>query len=330
MSVFLGRLRPPSRNGLIHQLSGRYPPCGRGRPRNGTKASNSKKSRASDELDAWCRKRAICDLRCYAEEDSRCSCALDETSLIRCFSPSGAPSAARDTSCTARACSGRTIHVLPGSRAALPRVAVDCFGRRIEPRSGALLMRGHRAALKSFAAQRSARAISCPAIRRAASSRRVAGCQRRRAVSACVLEDPPFFRVTPVEMQQEPGCSWKDGFMVTHAFLRQRDVPTRPCTTRSTATCSACSEDCSLKIAVDGAERSANRRASHAGLVPHDWVRGLYFYDDFDVRFSETFYDGTWFDGIDQADLLRANPSCRVPWKAKTNYGEDIHCSPPT
>ena len=40
-------------------------------------------------------------------------------------------------------------------------------------------------------------------------------------VSACVLEDPPFFRVMPVEMQQEPGCfAWKDGFVVTHAFLR--------------------------------------------------------------------------------------------------------------
>ena len=39
-------------------------------------------------------------------------------------------------------------------------------------------------------------------------------------------------------------------------------------------------------------ERSANPDA-HLTLawVPHDWVRGLYFYDDFDVRFSETFYD---------------------------------------
>ena len=52
-------------------------------------------------------------------------------------------------------------------------------------------------------------------------------------------------------------------------------------------------------------------------------VTGLYFYDDFDVRFSETFYDGTWFDGIDQADLLRCITCPAVYLKAKTNYGED-------
>ena len=51
--------------------------------------------------------------------------------------------------------------------------------------------------------------------------------------------------------------------------------------------------------------------------------RGLYFYDDFDVRFSETFYDGTWFDGIDQADLLRCITCPAVYLKAKTNYGKD-------
>lgn len=41
------------------------------------------------------------------------------------------------------------------------------------------------------------------------------------------------------------------------------------------------------------------------------------------MRFSETFYDGTWFDGIDQADLLRCITCPAVYLKAKTNYGED-------
>ena len=56
--------------------------------------------------------------------------------------------------------------------------------------------------------------------------------------------------------------------------------------------------------------------------VPHDWVRGL-FYDDFDVRFGETFYDGTWFDGVDQADLLSRITCPTVYLKAQTSYGED-------
>lgn len=41
------------------------------------------------------------------------------------------------------------------------------------------------------------------------------------------------------------------------------------------------------------------------------------------LRFSETFYDGTWFDGIDQADLLRCITCPAVYLKAKTNYGKD-------
>ena len=44
-------------------------------------------------------------------------------------------------------------------------------------------------------------------------------------VTACVLEDPPFFRVTPEEMQAPPGCFvWKDAFEVIHAYLNQEDA----------------------------------------------------------------------------------------------------------
>ena len=72
------------------------------------------------------------------------------------------------------------------------------------------------------------------------------------------------------------------------------------------------------------AERAANPDA-HLTLawVPHDWVRGLYFYDDFDVRFAETFHDGSWFAGVDQADLLSRIACPAVYLKAKTKYGED-------
>ncbi|MGJ0766104.1 alpha/beta fold hydrolase [Eggerthella lenta] len=145
-------------------------------------------------------------------------------------------------------------------------------------------------------------------------------------MTACVLEDPPFFRVTPVEMQQEPGCfAWKDGFMVTHAFLRQGDVADPTVYYAQHSYLFSLFGGLQPKIAEWTAqERSANPDA-HLTLawVPHDWVRGLYFYDDFDVRFSETFYDGTWFDGIDQADLLRCITCPAVYLKAKTNYGED-------
>ncbi len=70
-------------------------------------------------------------------------------------------------------------------------------------------------------------------------------------------------------------------------------------------------------------ERAANPDA-HLTLawVPHDRVRGLYFYDDFDVRFAETFHDGSWFAGVDQADLLSRIACPALYLKAKTKYGE--------
>ena len=79
------------------------------------------------------------------------------------------------------------------------------------------------------------------------------------------------------------------------------------------------------KIAAWTAAERAAAPDAHLTLawVPHDWVRGLYFYDDFDVRFGETFYDGTWFDGVDQADLLSRITCPTVYLKAQTSYGED-------
>ena len=144
-------------------------------------------------------------------------------------------------------------------------------------------------------------------------------------VTGCVLEDPPFFRVTPAEMQQEPGCFvWKDGFEVTHGFLDQDTVSDPVVYYAQHSYLFGLFGGLQPKIAAWTQAERAARPDAHLTLawVPHDWVRGLYFYDDFDVRFSEAFYDGSWFDGIDQADLL-SRIACPVVYlKAKTNYGE--------
>ena len=205
--------------------------------------------------------------------------------------------------------------------------AVDCFGHGESSHDPALYScEAIGRAFKSFAAQKIG---ACYLVSGHSSGGIIAAwlaANDAEQVTACVLEDPPFFRVTPVEMQQEPGCfAWKDGFMVTHAFLRQGDVADPTVYYAQHSYLFSLFGGLQPKIAEWTAqERSANPDA-HLTLawVPHDWVRGLYFYDDFDVRFSETFYDGTWFDGIDQADLLRCITCPAVYLKAKTNYGED-------
>ena len=205
--------------------------------------------------------------------------------------------------------------------------AVDCFGHGESSHDPALYScEAIGRAFKSFAAQKIG---ACYLVSGHSSGGIIAAwlaANDAEQVTACVLEDPPFFRVTPVEMQQEPGCfAWKDGFMVTHAFLRQGDVADPTVYYAQHSYLFSLFGGLQPKIAEWTAQELSANPDAHLTLawVPHDWVRGLYFYDDFDVRFSETFYDGTWFDGIDQADLLRCITCPAVYLKAKTNYGED-------
>jgi pimeloyl-ACP methyl ester carboxylesterase len=49
----------------------------------------------------------------------------------------------------------------------------------------------------------------------------------------------------------------------------------------------------------------------------------MYFMDDYDPRFGDAFYDGSWMEGIDQEQLLRAIECPTVYLKATTRYGDD-------
>lgn len=145
-------------------------------------------------------------------------------------------------------------------------------------------------------------------------------------VTGCVLEDPPLFRVTPEEMQEPPGCfAWRDGFEVTHAFLGQGEADDLAVYYAQHSYLFSLFGGLQPKIAEWTAAERATQSDGHVALtwVPRDWVRGMYFYDGFDPLFSETFYDGTWFEGVDQARML-ARITCPTEYlKAATNYGAD-------
>lgn len=217
--------------------------------------------------------------------------------------------------------------VLPDLATRYHVFAVDCFGHGESEHDPALYtLNAQGEALKVFAAQ----TIGEPyAVSGHSSGGLIAAwlaANDAEHVTACLLEDPPLFHVTPEEMQAPPGCFvWEDGFKVTHAFLNQDDVDDYAVFYAQHSYLFSLFGGLQPKIAEwTQAEHAANPDG-HVTLtwVPRDWVRGMYFFDDFDPYFSEAFYTGAFFEGVDQADLLARIECPTVYLKAETNYGED-------
>ena len=148
----------------------------------------------------------------------------------------------------------------------------------------------------------------------------------REHVAACVLEDPPLFRVTPEQVQEGAGAfAWHDGYTVAHEFLQQDEVTEYAAWYASHSYLFGLFGGMQDMIARQTAEWCAKHPGEHAvnAWVPRNWTRGMYFMDDYDPRFGDAFYDGSWMAGIDQEPLLNQIACPVVYLKAKTNYGDD-------
>ena len=145
-------------------------------------------------------------------------------------------------------------------------------------------------------------------------------------VAACILEDPPLFRVTPEEAREDAGTfAWYDGYTVAHSFLQQDEVTDYAAWYAAHSYLFGLFGGLQNMLAKQTAEWCAAHPGEHAvnAWVPRDWTRGMYFMDDYDPGFGEAFYDGSWMAGIDQESVLR-NIECPVVYlKASTNYGDD-------
>ena len=145
-------------------------------------------------------------------------------------------------------------------------------------------------------------------------------------VTACVLEDPPLFRVTPEEAQEGAGTfAWHDGYTVSHAFLQQSEVTSYATWYAANSYLFGLFGSLQSPLAQQTAAWCAEHPDEHVvnAWVPRAWTRGMYFMDDYDPRFGETFYDGTWMADIDQESMLRGI-SCPVVYlKATTRWGDD-------
>ncbi len=140
-----------------------------------------------------------------------------------------------------------------------------------------------------------------------------------------VIEDSPLFEVTPQEMTEGAGCAaWFDSFLLRHQYLNQTQEP-----------------DFAVYYAENGyfmkffgkMQRTivdtvrANREKHPDETVRIYWLPGMItegmYLPKFDLRFSDTFYTGSWFDGMDQAETL-ANIQCPTVYiKALVKYGKD-------
>ena len=145
-------------------------------------------------------------------------------------------------------------------------------------------------------------------------------------MTVCVLEDPPLFRVTPEEAQEGAGTfAWYDGYTVAHSFLQQNDVKDYAAWYASHSYLFGLFGGLQDMLAKQTADWCAEHPGEHVvnAWVPRNWTRGMYFMNDYDPRFGDAFYNGSWMAGIDQEALLREIECPVIYLKASTNYGND-------
>ncbi|MCH3964885.1 MAG: alpha/beta hydrolase [Clostridium sp.] len=138
-----------------------------------------------------------------------------------------------------------------------------------------------------------------------------------------VLEDPPFFSVEPKEMQNT--FVWLENFKTVHNFVNQTKA--KDYTTYYMENSYMWGLFGNLRTTL--AKSTRKYRSNHPGkplklwYVPYKWIHGTLYLDNFDLKFSESFYTGSWFHGFSQEEIL-SNINCpSVYIKANTLYGRD-------
>lgn len=145
-------------------------------------------------------------------------------------------------------------------------------------------------------------------------------------VKGVVLEDPPLFEVTPQEMQEGTSCfAWKDTFVTIHSFLNQKDETDYVVYYYKNSYLSSLFGGLKDKAA----QAAGNFRKQHPGealkifWLPYSWSRAMNCIDEYDLKFGEAFYDGSWMQGVDQEAMLKSIRCPAIYLKAVTSYGRD-------
>lgn len=148
-------------------------------------------------------------------------------------------------------------------------------------------------------------------------------------VQGLLLEDPPFFNVEPGEF--ENTFVYKDGFVVTHNFLNQIDEKEYLVYYLENGYIfnylgvRYFGANWAHELALEAKEKLEKQPNTIPKLtkVSEKSFHGFAYINQFDDAFSESFYTGEWFEGVNQEEILRSIICPVVYLKAKTKYGKD-------
>lgn len=145
-------------------------------------------------------------------------------------------------------------------------------------------------------------------------------------IDGLILEDPPFFRVTPEEIKAGKGAfAWYDGYIVTNNFMNQRDETDFSLYYLKNSyliTFFGGLQDKILQSAVKYRQENTDKPIQIA-WIPYAWLRMLIYMDNYDPKFGNTFYDGSWMKAVDQESILKGIKCSVIYLKANTQYGKD-------
>lgn len=145
-------------------------------------------------------------------------------------------------------------------------------------------------------------------------------------IDGLVLEDPPLFRVTPEEIQEDKGAfAWYDAYIVTHNFINQEDETDFSLYYLKHSyllTLFGGLQDKIVQSAVKYRQENPDRPIQIA-WIPYTWLRTLLYMDNYDPKFGNAFYEGSWMKDIDQENMLKSIKCPVIYLKANTQYGKD-------
>ncbi len=132
-----------------------------------------------------------------------------------------------------------------------------------------------------------------------------------RYVQGLLLEDPPFFNVEPGEF--ENTFVYKDGFVVTHNFMNQNEEKEFLAYYIENGYIfnylgnRYFGKDWTHKLALEAKEKLIEQPCTIPKLtkVPENSFHGFTYMNRFDDAFSESFYTGEWFEGVNQEEILK-------------------------
>ena len=143
-------------------------------------------------------------------------------------------------------------------------------------------------------------------------------------VKALLLEDPPFFSVQSPEITNT--LIWKDSLEISHGFLNQTEEKDYiPYYIKHSYLYNLLGSSYADKLYKEAKAFIAENPGKPVKLknLSKNAMHGLDYIDRFDFLFAEAFYSGTWFDGVDQEQMLKAIECPVIYLKAATRYGRD-------